>query len=208
MEPDFWRERWAENKIGFHEGAPNTMLVSHLYRLAGHRVLVPLCGKTEDLAYLAAQGKRVIGVELVEDAVAQFFAEHEVTPTITTHDGLREYTAGEITIFAGDWFAVTAAHTGPIEGFYDRAALIALPAEMRVRYLEHLRSVVPENTRGLLITVDYDAAQFQAPPHPVPDSEVQAHYAAAELLEETPNSTGRLGEANIGAVDRCYAVRL
>lgn len=208
MDTRFWRDRWAENKIGFHEGKPNEMLATHLGELVGDRVLVPLCGKSEDLAFLAAHGKRVVGVELVEDAVKQFFAEHTTTPTVTEHGALRAYTAGEITVFAGDWFIATPALVGAIDTFYDRAALIALPAELRTRYIAHLRTLVPAGAPGLVITVDYDQAKFQPPPHAVPDEEVHDHYTLAVPLQQSADFSGRLGEAGIGAVERCYAVRL
>ena len=74
MEANFWKTAWATGRIGFHQGRPNEYLVEHAARLSG-RVLVPMCGKTDDLSYLASRGHRVIGVELVEDAVAAFFAE-------------------------------------------------------------------------------------------------------------------------------------
>ena len=51
IDVDFWIARWAEGRIGFHEGRPNTFLTHHVARLGSHRrVLVPLCGKSEDLA--------------------------------------------------------------------------------------------------------------------------------------------------------------
>ena len=83
MDPAFWNSRWAKGKIGFHEGAPNSYLVKHHDKLATcPRLLVPLCGKAVDLAYLAALGHEVVGVELVEDAVKAFFAEHAQTQTL------------------------------------------------------------------------------------------------------------------------------
>jgi len=208
MEPSFWRDRWAEGKIGFHEGHPNAFLARHLALLQGSRILVPLCGKTEDMAFLAAHGKRVIGVELVEDAVAAFFAEHAITPKVTTFGDLRLYNADDISIIAGDWFAVTAELVGTVDAIYDRAAVIALPLEMRAKYVAQLRTLVTRSTRGLLITCDYDAGQFTAPPHPVPDAEVRSLYDDVQLIEEGPLVGGRLGEANIGAIERCYSFRL
>ena len=59
----FWHTRWA-NQIGFHLDEINPYLMRHLSRLrlqAGERILVPLCGKTLDLAWLAAQGLEVLG---------------------------------------------------------------------------------------------------------------------------------------------------
>ena len=78
MQADFWHARWANNQIGFHLDEINPYLMRHLSRLrlqAGERILVPLCGKTLDLAWLAAQGLEVLGVELSEKAVSDFFEE-------------------------------------------------------------------------------------------------------------------------------------
>src|SRR5262245_22287608 len=111
MENEFWFARWREGRTAFHEGVANRFLVKFADRLADfRRILVPLCGKAEDLAYFAARGHDVVGVELVEDAIRQFFAEHAITPAIATRGGLPVYTAGTITLVAGDFFATTRDH--------------------------------------------------------------------------------------------------
>jgi thiopurine S-methyltransferase len=80
MDAAFWQARWDTGQIGFHEGRPNRYLTEFVDTLGeGRRVLVPLCGKTVDLAYLAERGHQVVGVELVEAAVIGFFAERELT---------------------------------------------------------------------------------------------------------------------------------
>jgi hypothetical protein len=82
-------------QIGFHEGAPNAFLQEHVAKLgASRQVLVPLCGKSEDLAFLAARGHAVVGVELVEDAVRAFFSEHGLTPAVTARGGFTAYSHG------------------------------------------------------------------------------------------------------------------
>ncbi len=207
MEPEFWVARWQEGRIGFHEGAPNAYLTKHVDRLAGcRRVLVPLCGKTEDLAFLASRGHEVVGVELVEDAVRQFFSEHEATPEVTDLGAMRRYAAGSITILVGDVFATTAALVGDIDAIYDRAALVALPAETRVRYAAHLRQIAPSARRELLVTLDYPPDAAEGPPFRVPDTEVRALFAdaAIELLDEGPDPRARAG---VETVERCYELR-
>jgi thiopurine S-methyltransferase len=210
VEADFWKQRWAEGKIAFHQGVANEYLVEHGSRLTG-RVLVPLCGKTEDLAYLASRGHEVIGVELVEEAVAAFFREHGITPTVdepwseSTH---RAYHHGGITVIAGDWFSVTREMVGAIDSVYDRAALVAMPPEMRVAYVAQLQTLVDRGTHGLLVTVAYDQGNFAGPPFSVEDDEVRAHFSNVEQLTETSTPGGRLGDANIGAVERSYAVTI
>jgi len=177
METDFWISRWQEGRIGFHEGRPNELLVQHADRLAGRkRVLVPLCGKSEDLAFLASRGHEVVGVELVEDAVKAFFAEHDLTPAVEPQGALTAYRAEGLTILAGDFFAVTPADVGVVDAFYDRAALVALPEPMRARYVAHLRSLVAPGAAGLVVTFEYAPHVRNGPPFSVPEQEMRALY--------------------------------
>jgi thiopurine S-methyltransferase len=208
MDAAFWTARWSENQIGFHEGRPNAFLERHAGRLGERRhVLVPLCGKSEDLAFLAARGHTVTGVELVEDAVRAFFDEHHVVPTVQrgTH---ATYTAGAITILAGDFFAVTPALAGPINAIYDRAALVALPPETRPRYADHVRMLVPVGSPGLVVTFEYPQDRMSGPPFAVFESELRALYAgqAIELVDERPAENARAREAGIVATERCFAI--
>jgi thiopurine S-methyltransferase len=208
MDASWWRDKWQSQKIGFHEGTPNYLLARHRGHLAG-RVLLPLCGKTEDLAFLAGHGHQVVGVELVEDAVRAFFTEHGVAPAVTEINSHRVYRAGAITVVQGDWFSVDRALVGDVDSFYDRAALVALPAEMRVRYIETLRRIVPAGAPGLLVTVDYADNAIDGPPFAVRDAEVRTHYAKVDLLEEGAfASAGKLKESGVPAIERCYALSL
>jgi thiopurine S-methyltransferase len=103
MHHEFWHQRWQEGKIGFHEGKPNEHLLTHAAHLAleDKRVLVPLCGKTVDLAWLAAQGAEVVGVELVASAVEAFFREQGLTPERTQVGVLERFRVPDLTVFAG-----------------------------------------------------------------------------------------------------------
>ena len=209
MEPAFWRARWAEHKIGFHEGHPNALLEQYVTRLDGRfRVLVPLCGKTEDLAFLAASGHAVVGVELVEQAIVEFFADHAITPTVERSGDFAIYRAHEITLIAGDWFAVPPELVGHVDAVYDRAALIALPAEVRPHYIAKLKTLVPPATWGLVISLEYPEGAWQAPPHSVSDAEVRSYFPAVELVAEHPNTGGRIAASGVAATERCYSVQV
>jgi thiopurine S-methyltransferase len=206
-----WFARWRDNRIGFHEGRPNTYLERHADRLdAGRRVLVPLCGKSEDLAFLAGRGHPVVGVELVEDAVRAFFAEHDLTPRVTSRGPFTAYAAGAITILAGDIFDATADLLGPVDALYDRAALIALPPEVRSRYVAHLRALLPAGAAGLVITLEYPEDEMAGPPFSVREPEVRALYAGAELqlLDEGPARGGKCQEKGLPGSVKCFRVRL
>ena len=82
MEAQFWIDSWnfGGAKTSFHRRDIHPYLLKHFppATLAGKRVLVPLCGKTLDLLYFREHAAQVTGVELVEKAVLQFFAEHDL----------------------------------------------------------------------------------------------------------------------------------
>ena len=205
MQPEFWRERWAERQIGFHEGTPNNFLSRHKATLTG-RVLVPLCGKSEDLAFLAAQGHEVVGIELVESAVTEFFTDHEIIPTITRTGDLAIYACGGITIICGDFFKVTRDLVGRIDSIYDRAAMIALPNDMRRQYVHHLRELTPHARRILLVTIEYPNDRGQRPPFAVLEPEVRAQYANTPV--EVIDQGGIDDERFVDGMERCYSIDL
>jgi thiopurine S-methyltransferase len=179
MDPEFWHQRWREGRIGFHQDKPTPLLLEHWPSLAlahGSRVFVPLAGKSLDLAWLAAQGHRVLGVELSSLAVEQFFAEHGLAPQLRESRYGRHYCAGEIELICGDVFAIDAEVLADCAAVYDRAALIALPPPLRRRYVGELHARLPAGCRGLLITLEYPQHEKQGPPFSVPEAEVRELY--------------------------------
>jgi len=180
MNPDFWQQRWREGRIGFHQDAPTPLLLKHWPSLelpAAARVFVPLAGKSHDMAWLATQGHRVLGVELSQAAVEAFFAEHGLHPQ--RHDSRYgiHYTAGNIELICGDAFALDETALADCGAVFDRAALIALPARMRQRYVDELHARLPAGCRGLLITMEYPQEQKAGPPFSVEEDEVRTLYA-------------------------------
>ncbi|RYZ01742.1 MAG: thiopurine S-methyltransferase [Myxococcales bacterium] len=199
MRPDYWLERWEKGRIGFHRADPNPLLVEHHERVLGGtiRVLVPLCGKSADLEWLVIQGHEVVGIELSELAARAFFDERHLTAERVEHAGFIEYRRGALSIFVGDFFAATPELTGYCDGVYDRAALIALPAELRARYAAHLPTVLAPKARALLITLHYDAEG--GPPFDVSPAEVARLYerftatplASADARDDAPGPLAR-----------------
>ncbi|WP_374381586.1 thiopurine S-methyltransferase [Pseudomonas fluvialis] len=188
MEEAFWQARWAQGQIGFHLQEVNPYLQQHWPSLSiapGSQVLVPLCGKSLDMAWLAGQGLRVLGVELAERAVEDFFAEQGLQPEVEQQGVLRLYRAAGVEIYCGDFFNVQAEHAAGCTALYDRAALIALPETMRARYVEHLAAILPGNCRGLLVSLEYAQEEMSGPPFSVSQAEIDARlspYWQIELL--------------------------
>lgn len=209
MTENFWAERWREGRIGFHEGQPNSFLERHVGLLGEkRRVLVPLCGKAEDLAFLAARSHEVVGVELVRDAVEAFFKEHGLKPTISKRGAFEHFTTGSLTLLVGDFFALTPQDVGPINALYDRAAIIALPPELRGPYVQKGRALLPRTSPGLIITVEYPQEVQPGPPFSVPKSELLAHYAGCELQSLEEKSWSSRLAPGINGRERCYRVQL
>jgi thiopurine S-methyltransferase len=179
VDASYWHNRWQTKNInGFHLSQPNPLLVRHLPALAlpkGARVFVPLCGKSVDLPWLASQGYRVAGAELSPLAVEQFFSELGVEPVVTTQGALQLYQAPSIDFYAGDLFDLTPELLGPVDAIYDRAALVALPLELRRRYTAQLLSL-GGGAPQLLATYVYDQNLTKGPPFSVSGAEVAEHY--------------------------------
>ena len=186
MEADFWHERWRENRLGFHQSDYNALLVAHFGLLAlpdGARVFVPLCGKTRDIAWLLEQGYRVAGAELSALAVDQLFADLGIDPEVTQTDGLSHYAAPGVDLFAGDIFDLTAGRLGPVDAVYDRAALVALPYDMRPRYGAHLHEITG-GAPQFLLCFEYDQSLMDGPPFSVDAEEVARIHGAHYTLRE------------------------
>lgn len=178
MHADFWHNKWANNEIGFHRSQANPLLVNNIDALSlaqGSTVFIPLCGKTLDIAWLLSNGYRVAGVELVESAIEQLFAELGVEPAVAVLDNVKHYSAKNIDIFVGDIFDVSKAMLGPVDAIYDRAALVALPEELRPRYTAHLIDIT-SNSPQILIAYHYDQNRVQGPPFSISNEEVGLHY--------------------------------
>lgn len=213
MDPEFWHERWRQGQIGFHEGRPNAYLVRHLDRFAlGARVLVPLSGKAHDLAFLAYNGRAVLGVELSRVAVEAFFAEHEHTPTRSQIGAFERWSDEPIDLLVGDLFDLTpelVADLGGVDALYDRAAIVALPQAMRRRYVERLRALMPRGAKGLVVTFEYPQELMSGPPFSVPEGELRELYAGLEVthLESAPAESARLRGTGAAVFERCFEVR-
>jgi thiopurine S-methyltransferase len=199
LEHSFWHHKWEHNDIGFHQKTANALLVAHLPVLGladGQRVFVPLCGKTLDIRWLLSQEYRVAGAELSRLAVDQLFAELECVPTVVEIGPLLHYSAPSLDIFVGDIFDLTRELLGPVDAVYDRAALVALPPELRDRYTAHLR-VITDTAPQIAIVFEYDQSRADGPPFSISDAEIARHYAGSyspTLLADNAVPNGMRGQ--------------
>ncbi|MBY6187129.1 thiopurine S-methyltransferase [Marinobacter hydrocarbonoclasticus] len=188
MEAAFWHDKWERGVTGFHLDHINPYLAEHWPQLklnAHTPVLVPLCGKSLDLAYLAGEGHQVVGVELNTLAVESLFAQLGDVPKPQADGALQRYQLDELAVLQGDFFQVTPGQVPADAAFYDRAALIALPEAMRARYVTKLAELVHPGAVGLLVTLDYPQDTMAGPPFAVAEGQVreylEAHFDVTQL---------------------------
>ncbi len=173
---DEWLARWGRGQTGWHEAGGNTALRKFWPRLsAGSRVLVPLCGKSPDLLWLAQQGHDVTGVELSEIAARAFFAETGISFKVESRGRLSCFQGLEqaVSIVCGDYFQFL---DDPFDALYDRAALVALPLDLRPDYVEHTKNLLKVDAAQLLITLEYDQSKANGPPYSVLSDEVGIYW--------------------------------
>ena len=173
-----WHQRWDEDRIGFHRSLANPALTEHWSKLqldSTCNVLVPLCGKSLDMHWLAQEGHCVSGIEFVEKAVKEFFDDWATKPQQTSTKFGEKFTAGNINLYQADFFEVQP-DDAPFTAWYDRAALVALPPSLRGQYVEQLRKLTTPGAKGLMVTFDYPKEEMQGPPFALSDEDVELFF--------------------------------
>lgn len=203
MQSEFWHERWQTGRIGFHLDRVNPFLQNYWSQMTTSgkgQVLVPLCGKSLDMLWLREQGHDVIGVELSELACNEFFSAQGVDVSVASNADFSVREVDGLALWCGDFFKLPESCYDNVSWVYDRAALIALPAEMRKQYAAELKLKLPTGVSVLLVTLEFESAE--GPPFAVSEAEVRALYEdrfsvkrlAAEQME------GRGGRQEIESV--------
>ncbi len=178
MDKHIWLERWETGQTGFHNDEVNPLLIKHFQELElplASRIFIPLCGKTLDIGWLLTKGYCIVGVELSESAVKELFEELGEEPYIMTEGEHIHYHAENIDIFVGDFFTLTPEILENVDAIYDRAAIVALPEEMRMDYTKHMLTLT-QDTPQLMTTVVYDQNLMNNSPFSVDKEELERHY--------------------------------
>ena len=179
---DVWIERWREGRVGWHEVDGSALLRRHWPRLVrGSNVLVPFCGKSVDLLWLAAQGLEVVGVEISEIAVRAFFDENDLGFENTVYGRLQCYRAmtAPIRLYCGDYFDY---EDGLFHALYDRGALVAVSETDRQRYVDHTNALLEPDAYRMLITLEYDQEVVAGPPYSVGANEITTFWPDLERV--------------------------
>ena len=195
MEVDFWLERWEKSETGFHQQVINPYLV-YFYGDKGPtveqreklKVFVPLCGKSKDMLWLSQNNYKVFGVECSERAVRDFFEENALNYRHAEKDQHALYLSSDqaaaIEVFQGDFFALQPEDLDDVTDVFDRASLIALPAEMRESYVKKMAELQKPGMRSLLVTLSYGQSEIDGPPFSVTEENVYDLYSDNFVIEK------------------------
>lgn len=175
----FWLDSWQQNRIPFHKIETHPDLLAFWPEMQVRpqsTILVPLCGKSLDLLWLVQQGYQVIGIELSEQAVVQFFTEQKIEFTKEEKDQVTCYMTDNLLIYVGDIFALNPGLIPLVDVIYDRAALVALPPKLRPAYSSLCLNWLKPQGSIFLNTLSYMHEPRLGPPYSVPPEEVAELY--------------------------------
>ncbi len=182
-----WLTHWEQDDIPFHFPAVNPLLEKYWPQLniaKPSHVLVPLCGKTKDLLWLANQGCQVSGVELSPIACESFFVENGLSFSKADHGSYSSYESEKIKLFCGDIFKLPPNLFSTVTAIYDRAALIALSSELRQNYANYLVQLTHYSAKQILLIVIESSDQVQGPPYPISLNDLTQLYKDQFSIQE------------------------
>lgn len=198
-----WKQGWRANETAFHLDHVHPLLIRFWPSLGLHRddrVFVPLCGKSLDLMWLHGQGHDIAGVELSPIAVRKFFKASRLHPKRRQTNELTCWTHERLAIYCGDFFELTRDEMSGVRAVYDRAALSALPEDLREYYIAHLHAILPDDCRILLLTIeDIDDGEMVSDTDASAEiANLYAGYFSIETVhaEHHAAKPGKLGRAN------------
>uniref|UniRef100_A0A8C5B7X6 thiopurine S-methyltransferase n=1 Tax=Gadus morhua TaxID=8049 RepID=A0A8C5B7X6_GADMO len=199
-----WEERWQQNRIGFHRPHVNKLLERNIKQVVngrtGVRFFFPLCGKAVDMKWLADMGHSVVGVEIAEKAILQFYEDNNMSyavEPVPSIPGAKVYKNVEksISIYHCDLYKFNSCVEGQFGAIWDRGSLVAINPEDREKYASLLLSLMAEDCRYLLSTLLYNPEQHKGPPFLVPNEQILALFGESSestAHKETATQEGRL----------------
>lgn len=209
MDNDYWINKWQNSETRFHQSQYHPMLVKYGDKLTTGTILVPLCGKSLDMHFLVSKGHTVIGVELSPIACEDFFKEAGLEYTINSVADFSVFSSEKITLWCGDFFKLPQTVWDRVSGIYDRAALVALPEEIRKKYVLEITNRSKQSLEIILITFEYLKDSFQGPPFAVYEHEINEIYKAFTILKLHSEKEDKLPKDNprfqsIGLTENIY----
>ena len=151
---EHWLERWQEGRIGWHEPEGNASLQKYWTRVRKAGAGAALWQDPGSDLARSAREMRLSASSCRSLRYRAFFDENEIAYSLV-EGALTAYVAEDrsIKIYCGDYFEFSE---GPFDAYYDRGALVAMPPNLRGKYVEHTRSLLAADAAQLIISLEYD----------------------------------------------------
>ncbi|XP_055451140.1 thiopurine S-methyltransferase isoform X2 [Psammomys obesus] len=146
-----WQDKWVTRQIAFHQ--------EH-----GHK--------------FADRGHTVVGVEISEIGIREFFSEQNISYTeepLTEIAGAKVFksSSGNISLYCCNIFDLPRANIGKFDRIWDRGALVAINPGDRDRYADFMLSTLRKGFHYLVAVLSYDPTKHAGPPFYVSDAELK-----------------------------------
>lgn len=177
------------------------------------RILLPLCGKSNDLRFLYQNGHIVTGVECAPQAIDDFFTlnnlPHQVREINGTRKGakvnLHSTLDERLRVCQSNFLTLDSPETlnATIDCVWDRGAFGTITDEEQELYIKTIRRLLSDNFRYLLLVLEFDAEKSSDPvPLPQPEEKVRrmfGEFCNIEKLESKIPNHVSLYQKHMGA---------
>ncbi|XP_029637123.1 probable thiopurine S-methyltransferase isoform X4 [Octopus sinensis] len=191
-EHGYWINRWTTKNIPFHQEEMHVSLEKHLDKFIdgrnGIKIFFPLCGKCVDMKKLADKGHNIVGVDIAEQALQEFFTDQNLEYTV---EELKDNTGklfaskdGKIKLYCMDMFKFSKDFEGQFNAIWDRGALEAISPKTRIRYAQVIKQLLSSDCHDMIAAMRYDPSLFQGPPYNVTEEDIQNLYGDMCSIEE------------------------
>ncbi|XP_012505803.1 PREDICTED: thiopurine S-methyltransferase [Propithecus coquereli] len=177
-----WQDKWVNRKIAFHQEQGHQLLKKYLDTFlkgeSGLRVFFPLCGKAVEMKWFADLGHSVVGVEISELGIREFFTEQNPSYSeepITEIPGAKIFKSSSenISLYCCNIFDLPRTNIGKFDRIWDRGALVAINPGDRECYADTMLSLLRKGFQYLLAVLSYDPTKHPGPPFYVPAAEIK-----------------------------------
>ncbi len=177
MDLSYWKKRWQEGNIGWHnEKVDNDLqtFVKNERPSLSSPVLIPLCGKTLDIDWLAQQSFDVVGVDVSPLALKAVVARNSGAWSTQTHPKAVVHSHRRIQLWEADFFDWAQTAQATYCWVWDRAAFVAIDPSLRTHYLQAMAQLLRPDGFMLCKTFAYAQELSTAPPYSVTEAQMLA----------------------------------
>ena len=150
------------------------------------KVLLPLCGKSNDLKFLYDEGHRVLGVECADEAIDDFFRLNGIRDETTVITATKKRTPAKqhsspdqnLNIVQNNFLTLDSnLLNGTMDCVWDRGAFGTITEVEQSLYIQTIRRLLAPDFRYLLLVLEFDEAKSKdAVPMPQPEWKIRSYF--------------------------------